>query len=118
MQKLLTVSILALAATTAQADPAVMCGINYNVGGGGPGLSVKVPSSDREDRTVASVGASYCPMMNRVGLDVGVGRTFENGAATVSWDVINSAPQASIGFVVSPTGTLEPVDDRHIGATA
>ena len=42
MQKLLTVSILALAATTAQADPAVMFGINYNFGGGGPGLSVKV----------------------------------------------------------------------------
>ena len=61
--------------------------------------SVKVLSSDRENRTVASVGASYYPMMNRVGLDVGVGRTFENGAATVSWDVINSAPQASIGFV-------------------
>ena len=58
MQKLLTVSILALAATTAQADPAVMFGINYNFGGGGPGLSVKVLSSDREDRTVASVGAS------------------------------------------------------------
>ena len=99
MQKLLTVSILALAATTAQADPAVMFGINYNFGGGGPGLSVKVLSSDREDRTVASVGASYYPLMNRVGLDVGVGRTFENGAATVSWDVISSAPQASIGFV-------------------
>jgi hypothetical protein len=38
-------------------------------------------------------------MMNRVGLDVGFGRTFENGAATVGWDVINSAPQASIGYV-------------------
>ncbi len=48
MQKLLTASILALAATTAQADPAVMFGINYNFGGGGPGLSVKVLSSDRE----------------------------------------------------------------------
>lgn len=99
MQKLLTASILALAATTAQADPAVMFGINYNFGGGGPGLSVKVLSSDREDRTVASVGANYYPMMHRVGLDLGVGRTFQNGAATVGWDVINNAPQASIGYV-------------------
>ena len=58
MQKLLTASILALAAATAQADPALMFGINYNFGSGGPGLSVKVLSSDHEDRTVASVGAS------------------------------------------------------------
>ena len=99
MQKLLTVSILALAATTAQADPAVMFGINYNFGGGGPGLSVKVLSSEREDRTVASVGAGYYPMQKRVGRDGGVGRTFGNGAATVSWYDTNSAPQAGIGFV-------------------
>lgn len=98
MQKLLTVSILALAATTAQADPAVMFGINYNFGGGGPGLSVKVLSSDREDRTVASVGASYYPMMNRVGLDVGVGRTFENGAATVSCEALWQALGSGLSF--------------------
>lgn len=99
MRKLLTGSILALAAVSAHADPALMFGINYNFGGGGPGLSMKVLSDDREDRTVASVGASWYPMMNRVGLDLGVGRTFESGAATVGWDVINSAPQFSIGYV-------------------
>lgn len=99
MRKLFVASTFALAATAAQADPAVMFGINYNFGGGGPGLSVKVLTSDREDRTVGSVGASYYPMMNRVGLDLGVGRTFQNGAVTVGWDVINSAPQASIGYV-------------------
>jgi hypothetical protein len=99
MRKVLAGSLFALAAATAHADPAVMFGINYNFGGGGPGLSVKVLSSDRQDRTVGSVGASYYPMMNRVGLDVGFGRTFENGAATVGWDVINNAPQASIGYV-------------------
>ena len=99
MRKVLAGSLFAFAAATAHADPAVMFGINYNFGGGGPGLSVKVLSSDRQDRTVGSVGASYYPMMNRVGLDVGFGRTFENGAATVGWDVINNAPQASIGYV-------------------
>lgn len=60
---------------------------------------MRVLSSDCQDRTVGSVGASSYRMMNRVGLDVGFGRTFENGAATVGWDVINSAPQASIGYV-------------------
>ena len=46
MQKLLTASILALAATTAQADPAVMFGINYNFGGGGPGRGELLPDDE------------------------------------------------------------------------
>ncbi len=98
MKKWLFAAALSLAATQVHASPGVMFGISYSLGSG-MGLSLKVLSSDRENRNVASVGTSYYPRGNRVGIDFGVGRTFENGAATVSWDVLNHSPKFGVGYV-------------------
>lgn len=98
MKKTVFALALASAATFAHADPGVMIGVNYSFSAG-LGFSVKVLSSDRENRTVATLGTSYYPRSNNFGVDVGVGRTFENGVATVGWDVINSEPQFSLGYV-------------------
>ncbi len=82
----------------AHAGPGVMFGVNFSMNSGF-GVSVKVLTSDRENRTVGSLGTTYYPATNRVGVDLGVGRTFDSGAATIGWDIVNNAPQASVGYV-------------------
>lgn len=98
MRKWIFAAALSLGATQVHASPGVMFGISYSLGNG-LGLSVKALSSDRENRTVASAGASYYPRNNRVGIDFGVGRTFDSGAATVSWDILNNSPMFGVGYV-------------------
>lgn len=98
MKKLLLATALSLGVTAAHASPAVMFGINYNAAQG-VGLSVNLLSSDRQDRFVGTVGTSYYPRTNRFGVDVGAGRTFKNGAATVSYDFINQSPKFGVGYV-------------------
>lgn len=95
-------TLLALALTglagAAHASPGVMFGVNFNAHSGF-GLSAKILTSDREDRTVGAVGTTWYPATNHVGVDLGVGRTFDNGAAIVGWDILNNAPKASVGYV-------------------
>jgi hypothetical protein len=94
--------ILALAllssVSLAHAGPGLMFGVNFNMSSGF-GVSVKVLTSDRENRTVGSLGTTYYPATKHLGVDIGVGRTFDNGAAIIGWDLINNAPQASVGYV-------------------
>lgn len=98
MRKLILSIVFLFAASFAHAGPGVMFGVNFSMNSGF-GVSVKVLSSDRENRTVGSLGTTYYPATNRVGVDLGVGRTFDSGAVTVGWDIINNAPQASVGYV-------------------
>lgn len=98
MRKTLLALALFGAASFAHAGPGVMFGVNFNIHSGF-GLSAKVLTSDRENRTVGAVGTTWYPATNRVGVDLGVGRTFDNGAAIVGWDILNNAPKASVGYV-------------------
>ena len=101
MKKKLAVVIgMLVGSTSALADPGFMLGIAYNFGGT-VGLTFNVLSSNKEDRAVAAVGASYFPLSktNQFGITLGGGYTFKNGAATVGWDVLNSTAQFGIGYV-------------------
>ena len=99
MKKLILAAALALGATTmTHASPGVMFGVSFNTGTG-LGLSVNLLSSDRRDRTVGTVGTSWYPATNRFGVDAGIGRTFDDGAATVSWDFVTNSPKIGIGYV-------------------
>lgn len=99
MKKLILAAALALgAASTSHASPALMFGVSFN-SGDGVGLSVNLLSSDRRDKNVATVGTSWYPTTNRFGFDAGVGRTFKDGAATVSWDFLTNSPRIGVGYV-------------------
>ena len=98
MKRMLLASLMTLGAASAQADPGVMFGVSYAFGGD-LGLSVKMLSSDREERWVGAVGGTWYPVSNRIGAELGVGRTFEDGAVTVGWDILNSQPKIGIGYM-------------------
>jgi len=83
---------------TAQADPAAFVGISYSFGGGGVGISAKVLSDDDENKGVIGGGVTYYPLTNQFGLGVGVGSTFDNGAALIGWDFLQNGVEASIGW--------------------
>ena len=98
MRKAIVSLALLTTMSLAHAGPGVMFGVNFNMSSG-LGLTVKVLSSDRENRTVGALGTTYYPATNYIGVDFGIGRTFDNGAATIGWDILNNAPQASVGYV-------------------
>ncbi len=97
--KLLPIALLSILPLTAYAQPAAFVGISYSFGGSGIGLSVKVLSDDEEDQAVAALGASYYPFaVNKFGLDIGAGYTFNNAAALVGWDFLQKSVQVSGGW--------------------
>jgi len=90
-------------------NPVAMVGIAFNFGGQiskeSLGLTVKVLSSDRQDRFVAAAGVTYFPWApNKLGLDVSGGYNFEKVTALVGYDLLNKKPQASLGY----TNTYKP----------
>ena len=108
-------TVAALVASTASAfavqpssnsrdsNPVAMVGIAFNFGGKiskeSFGLTVKVLSSDRQDRFVAAAGVTYFPWApNKLGLDVSGGYNFEKVTALVGYDLLNKKPQASLGY--------------------
>src|SRR5574343_938277 len=92
------IAMTTLIAAPALAEPGAFFGINYNFGGS-VGLSLKILSSNKEDRGVVGAGVSYYPMTNKFGLDASAGYLFRNGAITGGWDFLQSAPQVGLGFV-------------------
>jgi len=89
--------------TTLSASPVAMFGIGYSFGGGSDGvaLTLKVISSNDENKGIASLGVSYYPLAkaNSFGIDVDGGYIFEDIALTGSWDFIQMKPQMSGGYV-------------------
>ena len=79
-------------------NPAAMFGVTYNFNGGF-GLSLRVVSSNEEDKPVLSAGVSYYPMTEKFTFGLGGGYVFKNGAATLEWDFLNSMPEFSFGYV-------------------
>jgi len=82
----------------AQADPGFMLGLSYNFGGS-VGVTVKVLSTNKEDKAVASLGASYMfgDSPSKFGVDLGGGYNFKHVTATLGWDFLNSQVQTSVG---------------------
>lgn len=112
MKKYFAVIGMILACNGAMAGPGVLVGISYNFGGS-VGLTLKVLSSKEEDHAVAAVGVSYFPMSKerKLGLDVGAGYTFKNGAVTIGWDFLGQQAQVGLGY-------LKTKDERPAPAAA
>ena len=113
----LAIASIATASTAAQiqqtpsndSNPVAMVGIAFNFGGKiskeSLGLTVKILSSDRQDRFVAAAGVTYFPWApNKFGLDIGGGYNFDKVTALVGYDLLNKKPQASLGY----TNTYKP----------
>lgn len=82
----------------AQADPGFMLGLSYNFDGA-VGVTVKVLSTNKENKAVAALGASYMfgASARKFGVDVGGGYNFKHVTATLGWDFLNSQMQTSVG---------------------
>ncbi len=99
MKKSLALISLLLAGTTpALADPGAFIGLTYNFGGS-VGVSLKVLSTNKQDRGALAAGISYFPVTGYYGIDAGAGYLFKNGAVTLGWDFLNSNPQIGVGYV-------------------
>lgn len=101
------VGCMLAAALPAYAGPAAFVGLSYDFGDS-VGLSLKVVSTNREDRGALSAGVSYFPFSKKVGVDLGVGYVFRNGAATAGWDLLNGKAQVGIGYVNTKTKEEQP----------
>jgi hypothetical protein len=98
-------------------NPVVMVGIAFNFGAKiskeSLGLTVKVLSSDRQDRVVAAAGVTYFPWApkQKFGLDISGGYNFDKVTALVGYDLLNKKAQTSLGYAntYKPSGvTYQP----------
>ncbi len=108
MHKTLAVIVfvsLLIGHSLAKAEPGVFIGMAYTFGAkGGPGISFKVLSTNKEDSVAVGGGLTYYPLANdnKVGLDVSVGYILPtHAAATVGWDFLLHGLQIGIGYTDS-----------------
>lgn len=92
------IGMMFAAASPAIADPGVFLGVTYNFGGS-VGVSLKVLSTNKEDRGALAAGVSYYPATSNFGVDAGAAYLFKNSAVTLGWDFLNSNPQVGVGYV-------------------
>ena len=119
-------SIMLCSSVSVMADTGVFVGVVYDFGSGtrassGLGLSAKVVSDDEEDKAVGAVGLSYFPQAaNKLGVDVSIGYTFDNGLVTLGYDILNKQPQMGLGYMDTDDGSTSspapaPVDEGDGG---
>ncbi len=117
-------SIMLCSSVSVMADTGVFVGVVYDFGSGshassGLGLSAKVVSDDEEDKAVGAVGLSYFPRAaNKLGVDVSIGYTFDNGLVTLGYDILNKQPQMGLGYMDTDDGSTSspaPVDEGGDG---
>ena len=83
MKKQWWLAALALVASaSAFADPGVMIGVNYNFDGQ-LGITLKVLTTDKQDRPALGVGVSYLPMRKSFGFDADVAYLFKDYFAKI-----------------------------------
>ena len=80
------------------AEATWMAGVSYTFSGQF-GITLKALSDDKKSKTVGVVGASYYPFAPQpFGVDVGAGYTYDDAAATISWDFLQKTIQFSGGY--------------------
>ena len=85
-------------AASSFANPGVMLGVTYNFGGHW-GISLKVLSTDHQDRGAVAAGVTYFPTTRSWGADAGVAYLARSSAATFGWDFLHSQFQMGLGYV-------------------
>jgi hypothetical protein len=104
MKKFTVAAGLLASCTWSHAGAGLMLGICYDFGGSA-GVTLKILSTNREDKPLVAGGVSYFPSdtANPWGVDLGAGYNFRWSAATLGWDFLHSKVQGSFGY--SPTKT-------------
>lgn len=99
MRKHLCLAALGLALSGAcSADPGVWVGLTYDFGGQ-LGVSLKVLTTDHQDRPALAAGVTYMPTTKSFGADAGVAYVFQDSAVTFGWDFLHDKYQAGFGFM-------------------
>jgi hypothetical protein len=98
MKKLLATTLLLAATSAAIAEPALMLGVSYNFGGA-TGITLKLLSTNREEKAALAVGVSYAPgrEVSRWSWDTGVAYNFKSTALVLSYDWVPGETQLSFG---------------------
>lgn len=84
-------------------DPTIMVGVAYNLNGKASldnlGFTAKVISSNKENKWVGALGATFYPWSaKQFGVDLSVGRNFENSSALVGYDFLKNEPLLGAGW--------------------
>ncbi len=102
MKKLTVAAGLLASCTWSHAGAGLMLGFSYDFGGSA-GVTLKVLSTNKQDKALVAAGVSYFPSdtTNVWGVDVDAGYNFRHSAATLGWDFLHKKPQVAVGW--SPT---------------
>jgi len=94
-------SLLFCSSASVMADTGVFVGVVYDFGNKPEfGFSAKLVSNDEADKAVGVIGLSYFPAAEyKLGADIGIGYTFDNGLVTAGYDVFNKKPQLGLGYM-------------------
>ena len=98
MKKQFAALALMGAAASSFANPGVFVGLTYDFGGQW-GVSLKLLSTDRQDRAAVAAGVTYHPSNKTWGADAGVAYLMRDSAATFGWDFLRSKFQMGVGYV-------------------
>ncbi|MCU0926142.1 MAG: hypothetical protein MUF44_08895 [Hydrogenophaga sp.] len=98
MKKFVVTAALLVCGSTAIAEPAVMLGVSYNFGGA-TGITLKLLSTNRQDRAALAVGVSFAPgrEANRWSWDTGLAYNFKSTSLALSYDWVPGEAQLSFG---------------------
>lgn len=99
MKQLFVTTFLFAATTAATAGPALMLGVSHNFGGA-TGITLKLLSTNREDKAALAVGVSYAPgrEAQRWSWDTGVAYNFKRSSLVLSYDWVPRQTQLSLGL--------------------
>jgi len=99
MKKVIILLSLLGASLVTHASPALMIGVSLSFNGDF-GITGKVISSDKEDKAIAALGATYYPnAAKKLGIDLSAGYTKSNVAGTIGWDFLQKNGVGSLGYV-------------------
>lgn len=98
MKQFVVTAALLVCGSTAIADPAVMLGVSYNFGGA-TGITLKLLSTNREDKAAVAVGVSFAPgrEAKRWSWDTGLAYNFKSTSLVLSYDWVPGEAQLSFG---------------------
>lgn len=98
MKRLLISTTLLAVTSAAIAEPALMLGVSHNFGGA-TGITLKVLSTNREEKAALAVGVSYAPgrEASRWSWDTGLAYNFKSTSLVLSYDWVPGQTQLSFG---------------------
>ncbi len=104
MNKILFSFVLLFLSFSARADAGYFVGLSFlldgNVSEKNIGFTAKMMNSDKHDEWKAAIGASIYPWNNdKFGIDIGAGYSDNNTAAFIGYDLVQTKPSISLGWV-------------------